>query len=312
MTFAHMSIAPIAASLTPAQQASNNVFHQSLIIAELNISVWTGRKLDKQATREVTTANNADANVGSFHKKLLGDCAELVAIQKHAANVRNWHYEQTSLWGDLGQRTLPTSRFPIYYEGITQHQAEFDKLKETFLAAYSWAQAEDRVTLKAQLGSLYREPDYPSVETLRTKFSFGHSQQPMPVAGHWQLDMINEHNQILAESFANTYNARLDATMKEVWQRTYDAMSKMSERLDYTGGDVKDKKVFRDSLVYNLRDLLTLLDAFNVEGDHRMAAMRDGLEAALDGVSPDALREDDHLRRDTKAKVDAILSNLSW
>jgi hypothetical protein len=43
-----------------------------------------------------------------------------------------------------------------------------------------------------------------------------------------------------------------------------------------------------------------------------MAAMRDGLEAALDGVSPDALREDDHLRRDTKAKVDAILSNLSW
>ena len=308
MTFAHMTIAPITATLTTAQTASNNVFHQALIIAELNISVWTGRKLDKQATREVTVANNADANVGSFHKKLLGDCAELVAIQKHAANVRNWHYEQTSLWGDLGQRTLPTSRFPIYYEGITGHLAEFDTLKEAFLSAYSWAQTEAR----AKLGSLYRDSDYPSVETLRSKFSFGHSQQPMPVAGHWQLDMINEHNQILAESFANTYNARLDATMKEVWQRTYDAMSKMSERLDYTGGDVKDKKVFRDSLVYNLRDLLTLLDAFNVEGDHRMAAMRDGLEAAIDGVSPDALREDDHLRRDTKQKVDAILSNLSW
>jgi hypothetical protein len=312
MTFAHMSIAPIAATLTTAQQASNNVFHQSLVIAELNISVWTGRKLDKQATQEVTTANNASPTVGAFHKKLLGDCAELVAIQKHAANVRNWHYEQTSLWGDLGQRTLPTSRFPMYYEGITGHQAEFDKLKEVFLSTYdhfcTWAQTEAR----AKLGSLYRESDYPSVDTLRTKFAFSHSQQPMPVSGHWQLDMLNEHNQILAQSFADTYNARLDATMREVWQRTYDAMSKMSERLDYVGGDAKDKKVFRDSLVYNLRDLLTLLDAFNVEGDHRMTAMRDGLEAALDGVSPDALREDDHLRRDTKQKVDAILSTLSW
>jgi hypothetical protein len=309
--FAHMTISPIAAALTPAQQASNNVFHQSLIIAELNISVWTGRKLDKQATREVTAANNADASVGAFHKKLLGDCAELVAIQKYAANVRNWHYEQTSLWGNLGQRALPTARFPIYYEGITEHQAEFDKLKEAFLSAYdyfcSWAQTEAR----AKLGSLYRDSDYPSVESLRNKFSFSHSQQPMPVSGHWQLDMLNEHNQILAQSFADTYNARLDATMREVWQRTYDAMSKMSERLDY-GSDPATKKVFRDSLVYNLRDLLELLDAFNVENDHRMTAMRDGLEAALDGVSPDALREDTNLRMDTKAKVDAILSNLQW
>jgi hypothetical protein len=303
-----MTLTPIAGSLTAAQTVANNVFHQSLIIAELNISVWTGRKLDKQATREVTTSNNADANVGAFHKKLLGDCPELIAVQKHAANVRNWHYEQTSVWGALGQRTLPNALFPKYYEELTALEAEFTTLTETFLTAYSWAQTEAR----AKLGSLYRDSDYPTTDALRSKFSFGHSQQPMPTAGHWQLDMINEHNQILAESYAKTYNERLDATMREVWQRTYDAMSKMSERLDYTGGDVKDKKVFRDSLVYNLRDLLTLLDAFNVENDHRMASMRNKLEAALEGVSPDALREDDHLRRDTKAKVDAILSTLSW
>jgi hypothetical protein len=89
-------------------------------------------------------------------------------------------------------------------------------------------------------------------------------------------------------------------------------LQKMSERLDYEGGDAKDKKIFRDSLVNNVREMLSLLTSFNVTQDQRMENMRVQLEDAMMGVSADALREDDSFRKETKSKVDSILKSMSW
>jgi hypothetical protein len=86
----------------------------------------------------------------------------------------------------------------------------------------------------------------------------------------------------------------------------------VSERLDYQGGDSKDKKIFRDTLVDNVREMLGLLTKFNVTGDQRMENMRVRLEDAMLGVSADALRDDDSFRLDTKAKVDAIIKSMAW
>jgi len=300
---------PIAAAIqTPASAPVTNAYHNGALFAELSISVWTGRKLDRNATKAVTANAGANDRAGSFHKKLLGDCAELEAIQKFAANARNWHYSNTAPWNDLGMRMLPTVRYPDYYNEVTSLQAEFYALRDAFLQAYAWAETQARVAL----GALYNSDDYPSVDQLKSKFSFSHHQQPVPTGGNWQLDMLNEHAQRLQESYAADYTARLDASMQDVWQRTYDALVKMSERLDYVGGDAKDKKIFRDSLVHNLFELIPLLDAFNIQNDSRMSSMARALEDALTGVNPDALREDDTFRKETKAKVDAILSTMSW
>jgi hypothetical protein len=98
--------------------------------------------------------------------------------------------------------------------------------------------------------------------------------------------------------------------MGDVWERTYKALSNMSAKLDYSGKD--DKKIFRDTLVNNVRDMLGLLSKFNITGDQRMENMRVRLEDAMLGVSPDALRDDDTFRAETKSKVDAILNNMKW
>ena len=67
----------------------------SAVLIDLSISCWTGRKLDKRASNDVTAQNNAAKGVANVHKKLLGDCAELDAVQKFAANARNAHYAMT-------------------------------------------------------------------------------------------------------------------------------------------------------------------------------------------------------------------------
>jgi hypothetical protein len=72
----------------------------------------------------------------------------------------------------------------------------------------------------------------------------------------------------------------------------------------------EDRKKFHDTLVDNVREQLDMLKSYNLTGDMQMTAQTNALEEALLGVTPDALREDDYLRRQTKMKVDAVLKTL--
>ena len=108
------------------------------MLVELSIGTWTGRKLDKRASQDVTSQNNADKGVANVHKKLLGDCAELDAVQKFTANARNVHYACTMPWSDTGLRLLPTTQYFKYHQEMTALQSEYQRLVQAFLDAYSW------------------------------------------------------------------------------------------------------------------------------------------------------------------------------
>ena len=109
----------MTAHFTTAPTVSAPTISSSSMLAELSISVWTGRKKDRAASDDVTRLNHADSGVASVNKKLLGDCEELVAVQKFAANVRSGHYAMTMPWSDSGLRLLPTAQFFKYNEQIT-------------------------------------------------------------------------------------------------------------------------------------------------------------------------------------------------
>jgi hypothetical protein len=72
------------------------------------------------------------------------------------------------------------------------------------------------------------------------------------------------------------------------------------------------KQIFRDTLVTNVKEMIDLLDKFNITGDTNMKQAKVKIENALLGVTPDALREDDEFRLDTKSKVDELLKEFSW
>ena len=81
-----------------------------------------------------------------------------------------------------------------------------------------------------------------------------------------------------------------------------------SERLDYQSKD--NKKTFRDTLVSNVEGMVGLLKTCNVTNDPKMEQARIELDDALRGVTPDALREDDYLRSQTKQSVDEVIKSL--
>jgi hypothetical protein len=274
------------------------------MLVELKISCWTGRKKDKSASAKVTDDNDAEKGTASVNKKLLGKCDELTAIQKFVANSRNINYDATMPWSDLGQRLLT---MPVYFKHhpiLTGLQTEFYRMADAFCNGY-WVEVS---RAQARIGSLHQAEDYPSEESIRSKFSFTISYIPLPDAGDFRIDIGNEQQQVLKDHYSEYYNKQLVSAMNDVWQRTYKALSNMSERLDYSGND--KKKIFRDTLVDNVIDMVELLNVCNVTGDGKMTRMANKLDDALRGVTPDGLRESESLRVETKRIVDDAIKSL--
>ena len=282
----------------------------SAVLIDLSISCWTGRKLDKRASNDVTAQNNAAKGVANVHKKLLGDCAELDAVQKFAANARNAHYAMTMPWSDLGMRLCPTTKYIDqngYERTMTGLQTEFFRLTEAFLNAYEW----EIQNAQLKLGALFNAEEYPSRDSIAAKFKFRFVAIPLPDAGDWRLDIGNEAAASMREQYEKFYGEQLTKAMNDVWERAHEALTKMSERLDYA--DDTTKKVFRDTLVTNVQEIVDLLGSMNITDDPAMADAHRRLDAAMQGITPDALREDAYLRAQTKRQVDdvrKIIDNL--
>lgn len=273
----------------------------SAILIDLSISCWTGRKLDKRASDDITSQNNASKGVANVSKKLLGDCDELTAVQKFSANARNSHYAMTMPWSDLGMRLCPTEMYVNrYQQTMTALEQEFWQLVTKFLDAYDW----EVQNAQLKLGSLFNADEYPTREALASKFKFRFVPVPLPDAGDWRLDIGNDAANAMRSQYESFYGEQLNKAMTDLWQRAHEALSKMSERLDYA--DNATKKVFRDTLVSNVREIVDMMGLCNVTNDPTMDDAQRRLAQALEGITPDALRDDPYLRAQTKREVDAV------
>lgn len=275
----------------------------SAMLVELNISVWTGRKFDKNVSAEIDVQKQTTTRAGNYHKNLIADEPHFQAIGKYAGNARTYHYYATMPWSDSGLRLLTTPMYFDYQKHITGLEQEFRRLVATALADY------DNMIARAQikLGALFNIEDYPSKDEIANKYKFSVKYCPVPDVGDFRVDVGNEAQAQLKESYAQFYQDNLAQAYQDVWDRTYDALSNMSAKL---AGD--KKQIFRDTLVTNVQDMIDLLDKFNVTDDAKMRQAKVKIENALLGITPDALREDDDLRLDTKAKVDALMKEFSW
>ena len=276
----------------------------SATLVELGISKWTGRKLDKRASADVASANYASNGVANVHKKLLGNCSELKDIDTLVGEARTAHYSMTMPWSDTGLRLLTTKAYFKYHETMTKAQASFDDCVNTFLQAYDW----EITQAQAKLGDLFNRNDYPTTESLSSKFGFRLSYMPLPDVGDFRLDINTEAQNDIKSHYETYYTTQLNNAMNDIWQRAFKCLSNMSERLDYASNE--GKKVFRDTLVTNVVDMVDLLSVCNVTNDIKMEAMRVKLEDTLQGVTPDALREDAYLRAETKRSIDEAIKSL--
>lgn len=290
---------------TVSQLANNTAtLSSSSMLVTVNISNWRGRGHDKRASAQIIASNNAERGTANVYKKLLPNSDALKAIGDHVALMHRVHTHMTMPWADKGARLLPTAQYMKYHNEMTALQNKFYTLVDTFLDDYNLSIAEAQV----HLGTLYDDKEYPTVDELRYKFKCAIAYAPLPESGDFRVDLPKEAIAELQSSYVNYYEEKAKQAMNDVWERLYKVLKNMSEKLDYA--DKENKKVFRDTLVSNVMDMIELLRVSNVTNSVQMTAMADQLEEALVGVTPDALREDDYFRAETKRAVDAAIAAL--
>jgi hypothetical protein len=292
-------------NLTAAHAASAPSIASSAMLVELNISVWTGKKKDKAASNDVTRLNNAAAGVASVNKKLLGDCAELDAVQKFAGNVRTLHYSSSMPWSDSGLRLLPTSQYFKYHQQITDLRDEFARLVEVFLAAYAWEISQAQV----KLGHLFDVREYPNVDDLRGKFKFRMNYIPLPEAGDWRVDIGNEARDALREQYEATFNEQLKGAMDDIWQRLHNTLSVLSRQLSDQTEDGKTPKIYA-SVFDRANEIIDMMETCNITNDMNMQLMQRRLKTAFRGLTVEAVKDDNYLRHETKRTIDDAIKAL--
>ncbi len=287
----------------------------SATLVELNISVWTGRKQDKGAADAVAHENAAKAGTVTVNKNLLAGCEELADIQKLAGEARLAHHGFTLPWSDQGARLLPTTKYFDYLNYFSDRQARFEKLVDNLVSVYSLRVAE----AQANLGALFVADEYPDADEIARKFAFRYVFSPVPDVGDWRVDLGRDALSDLAEQYSRHYQSKLEETKAHTWEIVRAAMDAMLDRLADPGEGERATKqgtrIFKDSLVSNMLDAVDKLAAFNITNDPSMADMRARLQQIMDGVTPEALREDATLRKDTRdavTKAIAALPSLGW
>lgn len=278
----------------------------SAMLVELNISVWTANKIDKDASRKVADDNRASSDAGHFRKNLMAGSHLRKEIADYAAGCRLWHNTRTMPWADRGPRLLPTSLFFDYKTEANARQAYFDNKVNEFFAAYpSLVQ-----TAHNYLGDLFDPTDYPSVDEVRSKFGFRMVFSPVPDAGDFRLDLPTQELDAMRLQYEAQANERVEAAMKDQWGKLHDMVSRMSDKL--IEPEDEDKRRWHDTFITNAQEMCHMLTHLNVTKDPKLEEARRGLERAIAGVDIDHIKEDADVREDVKGKLDAILKQYEW
>ena len=278
----------------------------STMLCEFNASVWTGRKLDRSVTDEVTESKSASKSAGRFNKNLFAGRSELTDIQAVVGAARTYVYANTAPWSDSGQRWIPTARLLKLDQRLADYKAEFDDKVDAFVALYPTL-----ITAQAMsLGTMFNRNDFPQAAEIRHRFAFNYDFLPVPSVRDFRIDIANDAQEELRSRLEGALESRVSRAVGDVQERLVEHLTRMATRLgadkDAKTGEDKPRK-FHDTLVTSAFDLCDLVKDFNCQGDKTLAEARQRLEAALTGVSATTLREDPQVRETTRKEVAEIL-----
>jgi len=285
------------------------------VLVDLNISAWTGRKLDKKVSGEIDADKGAKTRAGNYQKSLLAGTNKLEEVQRLASSIRTWHYEQTLPWSDAGSRLLPMKNFFEYKQNLSKMEQQYYNLVEEFITKYP-----ELVSAAAfQIGTLFNRSEYPDVGDIKNKFRFTYVFMPVPTANDFRVEATDEALKELQAQADTVVTQRVNTAMNEMWERLHTQLQHMSEKLTDLAqprvnkvGEERYAQVFRDSLVTNAIELCGLLGKMNVTNDPKLEQARMHLEKTIAGVTADTLRDDDLKRANVKAEVDAILKAFDF
>lgn len=253
------------------------------MLCVLRTGAWRATREHRQES-VAENARHAVQDIAKVHVRLTSHPA-LEALGKLHSAARAEHYRLTLPSLDEGVRFIPTTRILEHSNIIKDYAEKHSKLADEFCAAYD----QERCEAPIRLNGLYRAEFFPPLEVVRSRFRFSSDYREVPEQGAWQ-DWLREAGQ---------------AAESELRERFADALRRMVETLR------QPDKIFRDSLVGNLRDLCDLSGDLNLSGALDIAAVAQAARDNLCTYSPDTLRDSKSEREEAAKRAAGLVSMLT-
>lgn len=280
------------------------------MLSALHISTWSGMMFDRQVTEEISERHKADLKTAGRYNKRLVAAQFLADISSAHSYARNMHRLLTLPWDDDGTRILTTKGYMKYQTTMKECKLKCEAATAAFCTDEVQAQVRDEARMR--LKTMFNEQEYPTVAELKTKFGFDIEIRPLPQAADFRAELADDAVKAIVADIEKRSNDRVEKAMQDVYNRVVDVVKHLAEKLrDYVPpkGDQKRQGIIRDSAVYSVYELAELLPSLNVTGDKRLDEVR-SLMGELYEHSPEILRADDKVRKDTMTKADKLLKKL--
>ncbi|HKS76448.1 MAG TPA: hypothetical protein VJQ82_24755 [Terriglobales bacterium] len=276
------------------------------MLCSLSISQWSASKHDPQISEEIAVHHGAQPDVGRYNKLLIPK-ETLAEVRRIAGEARREHYFMTLPWDDNGYRVLPAAVYMEHTEKLRAYSGECVAAVEVFATQFDQLVVESR----SRLGGLFRPEDYPASKEIRDKFGFETKVLPLPDANDFRVSLGNEEKDRIKRQITASVEASLNVASRELWQRLYEAVSHMAERLSaYKTTELGVEHPFRDSIVTNMVKLVDLMPRLNITGDPELERLTSQVRASL-LVDPEQLRQSESIRADTAMKAARIAQQMS-
>ncbi|MDR5728019.1 MAG: hypothetical protein RB191_11400 [Terriglobia bacterium] len=274
---------------------------EKAMLAQVHISVWTARKHDRKASREVAETNGASEDAGRYHKRLLCKGSKLDEILSLSGRIRQAFYEITLPWSDDGPRILPGNLYFDFNAKMRDFEREFHTAVESFLISYS-----DYVQqVRPVLGALFRAEDYPDVSKLREKFEIKVDILPIPSGSDFRVNLSDAETARIAHEIDETTRKSTERGIRDLWMRLFEVVRHMASRLEDPDARL------HGTVVTNVSELVELLPHLNLTGDPALTALTEQTREQLCRYSADHLRASAASRAETAANATRLAQTIA-
>lgn len=294
-------------AVTQISSASSTLATRAMIVS-LRVSQWSGRRLDREVTKEVNDQHGAASDAGRYNKLLLPKEA-LEDIERIVGETRAEFLKRTLPWMQDGSRIMAAEAYLSHMSWVRGQSAKFDAAVDKFIAEYPGYVA----AAAARLAGMFKSSDYPDPSVLRSKFAMTCAVLPVPTSDDFRVDISDAQAQRIRAEIEQQVSDATGAAVRNIYERISELAERIVDRLTaYKPAEKKGEKsegIFRDSLIENVRDMISVMPALNITGDQKLDELTERLKVLAEHDAS-VLREDAGKRRDVAAEAARILSTI--
>ncbi len=275
--------------------------HENCILVSYSFGMPPKTRQAKEASIETSRRHNAQEEQGNFIKHLFlkKDVQPLTLIRSRIINT----IDEMTLPYDKSYRLIPTEKYFEFSEYIANASTEFDVARTDFLRKYDDCLAN----AKQALGELFDPHDYPYPQELSERIFFRLDATVLPPDNAFDglAGLSEEEIENLKAQAAENQKVKIEKSMSHLLERLVDSLRRAVVRLS-----VEDA-IFRNTLIENIDTALVSIEGLmSVSNNTRLQGIVEEVREMVNGVSPEALRNDSELREETAVKTQKLLDNV--